>query len=89
MRVQVEVLCAPKPRKEIVSALEAAGRKLASRADSVSVEVREGERCAALLRLEMRRAAQYKVVDQIWTEVKSWTQDFREDISIRFPRDQA
>ena len=89
MRVEVEILCAPRPRQEIVSALEAAGRKLACRADSVSVDVREGERLTALLEFEMRRAAQYKVVDRIWNEVKFWTQDFREDICVRFPKDQG
>ena len=89
MRVQVEIVCAPYPRAEIERALRAAGERLASRADSVSVEVREGERLTAVLEFEMLRAAQHKVVDRIWDEVKFWTQDFREDISVLFPKGQA
>ena len=89
MRVRVKVVCVPHPREEIERALRTAGKRLTSRADSVSVEVREGERLTAVLEFEMRGAAQYKVVDQIWNEVKFWTQDFREDISVRFPKDRA
>jgi hypothetical protein len=86
MRVQVEVVCAPHPRKEIEAALRAAGRQLASRADSVSVEVREGERLTVVLEFEMRQAAQYKVVGDIATTVKHWAWAFYEDITIRFPK---
>ena len=53
------------------------------------MEVREGERLTAVLEFEMLRAAQHKVVDRIWDEVKFWTQDFREDISVLFPKGQA
>jgi hypothetical protein len=87
MRVQVEVVCAPHPRAEIESALRIAGKQLASRVDSVSVEVREGERLTAVLEFRMRRAAQYKVVDDIYATVKSWAWEFTEDITIRFPKD--
>jgi ribosome recycling factor len=89
MRVQVEVLCTPKPSKAIVSALEEAGRRLTPRMDSVSVRVYEGESLTAILEFEMRREALYKVIDRIWEQVKFWTQDFREDITVRFPKDQA
>ena len=89
MRVQVEVLCTPKPSEMIVSSLEAAGRRLTTRVDSVSVKVHEGEPLTAVLEFEMRREAQYKVVDRIWEQVKFWTQDFREDVTVRFPKDQA
>ena len=50
MRVEVEILCAPQPAACIEKALRAAGKQLASQADSVSAEVREGERLTALLR---------------------------------------
>ena len=52
MRVQVEIVCAPHPRHEIEAALGAAGRQLASRPGSVSVQVREGRRLTAILRRE-------------------------------------
>jgi hypothetical protein len=87
MRVEVEVICALHPRDEIEAALRAAGKQLASRADSVSVQVREGRRLTGILEFEMRRAAQYKVVDGIYATVKLWTWAFREDITIRFPKD--
>jgi hypothetical protein len=88
MRVQVEVMCAPKPRDEIESALRAAGERLALREDSVTVDVRPTEPPTesriAILEFEMRRAAQYKVVDDIYGAVKFWAWAFYEDISIRF-----
>jgi hypothetical protein len=87
MRVQVEILCAPHPVASIERALWVAGKQLASRADSVSVEVREGERLTAVLEFEMRRAAQYKVVGDISATVKSWAWEFYEDITVRFPKD--
>ena len=84
MRVQVEVVCAPHPQKEVESALRAAGERLAFRADSVSVWVDPSELRIATLEFEMRRAAQYKVVNTILETVKSWTWQFYEDITIRF-----
>jgi hypothetical protein len=90
MRVQVEVLCAPDtPVAAIEESLQAAGDQLASRKDSVSVEVLEGEPLTGVLEFEMRRAARHRVVDAIWEEVKFWTWAFREDITIRFPKDKA
>ena len=86
MRVQVEVVCSSHPHEEIERALRAAGRQLASRADSVSVEVREGQRPTAILKFEMRRAAQYKVVGDIAAMVKDWAWAFYEDITVRFPK---
>ncbi len=85
MHVEVEVLCAPHSHDEIERALRSAGKKLTSRADSVSVEVREGERLTAFLRFRMRRAAQYKVVDDIAATVKDRAWAFCEDITVRFP----
>jgi hypothetical protein len=87
MRVQVEVVCMPHSHEEIERALRAAGRQLASRADSVSVELREGERLTAVLEFEMRQAAQYKVVGDIAATVKDSAWAFYEDITIRFPKD--
>ena len=86
MRVQVEVVCAPYPRGDVEIALRTAGEQLASRADSVSVQVSEGKPLTATLEFEMPRVAQYKVVDQIDAEVKFWTWQFHEDITIRFPK---
>jgi len=64
MRVEVEVVCAPHPRDRVKAALRAAGKQLASAADSVSVQVRPTApptvQRIAVLEFEMRRAAQYK-----------------------------
>lgn len=84
MRVQVEVVCLRHPRQEIEAALRAAGERLALTAESVSVEVRPTEPPIALLEFEMRRAAQYKVVDDIYATVKHWAWQFYADITIRF-----
>jgi len=87
MRVQVEILCAPHPVAEIEESLRRAGRQLASRVESVSVEIREGPRITAVLEFEMRRAAQYKVVDGIAATVQNWVGACYQDITIRFPKD--
>jgi hypothetical protein len=86
MRVQVTVVCAPHPRKEVEAALRAAGEQLALTADSVSVRMDPTEPRVAVLEFEMRRAAQYKVVDDISETVKSWAWEFYEDITVRFPK---
>jgi hypothetical protein len=86
MRVQVTVVCAPHPRKEVEAALRAAGEQLALTADSVSVRMDPTEPRVAVLEFEMRRAAQYKVVDDVFKTVKSWAWAFYEDITVRFPK---
>ncbi len=88
MRVQVEVLCAPHPVAEIEEALRSAGIRLALMPDSVSVEVREGERgkLVGILEFEVQRAAPYTLIHKIWEEVKFWTWAFREDLTVRFPK---
>jgi len=84
MRVQVEVICSPHPREEIKAALQAAGTQLALTADSVSVRMDPTEPRVAVLEFEMRRAAQYKVVDDIFETVKHCAWEFYEDITVRF-----
>jgi len=90
MHVQVKVVCAPHPRQEIEVALRAAGKRLALTADSVSVMLDAPESSSmprtASLEFEMRRAAQYKVVDDIWDTVKMSAWAFYEDITVRFPK---
>ena len=91
MRVEVEIVCAPHPRDRVEAALRAAGKQLASAADSVSVQVRPTEPLTAsqiaVLEFEMRQAAQYKVVDDIFATVKHYAWEFYEDITVRFPKD--
>jgi len=86
MRVQVTVVCAPHPRKEVEDALRAAGERLALTADSVSVRMDPTEPRVAILEFEMRRAAQYKVVDDIFETVKHCAWEFYQDITVRFPK---
>ena len=86
MRVQVEVVCSPHPPDEIEAALRAAGERLALTADSVSVRMDPTEPRVAILEFEMRRAAQYKVVDDIFETVKHCAWEFYEDITVRFPK---
>jgi len=86
MRVQVTVVCAPHPREEVEATLRAAGRELALTADSVSVRMDPTEPRNAVLEFEMRRAAQRKMVDDVFRTVKSWAWAFYEDITVRFPK---
>jgi len=86
MRVQVTIVCASHPRKKVEAALRAAGERLALAADSVSTRMDPTEPRIAVLEFEMRRAAQYKVVDDIFATVKHWARAFYEDITVRFPK---
>ena len=86
IRAQVTVVCAPHPCKEVEASLRAAGERLALTADSVSVRMDPTEPRIAVLEFEMRRAAQYKMVDDIFRTVKSWAWAFYEDITVRFPK---
>lgn len=86
MRVQVTVACAPHPRNEVEAALRAAGEQLALTEDSVSVRMDPTEPRIAVLEFEIRRAAQHKMVDDIFKTVKSWAWAFYEDITVRFPK---
>ena len=86
MRVQITVVCAPHPRKKVEAALRAAGEQLALTEDSVSVRMDPTEPRIAVLEFEIRRAAQRKLVDDIFKTVKSWAWEFYEDITVRFPK---
>ena len=90
MHVQVEVACAPCSHDKIEAALQAAGEQLTSAADSVSVQVCSTDPPTvsriAVLEFEMRRAAQYKIVDDIFAAVKHFAWEFYEDITVRFPK---
>ena len=86
MRVKVEIEIAPHPPKRVQKALRAAGKHLASAADTVSVQIRESEPPVAILKFEMPTAAQYKVVDNIFKTVKSYAWEFYEDITVSFPK---
>ena len=89
MRVQVQVVCAPHPRREVEAALLAAGKELALTADSVSVMLDAPESSSmprtASLEFEMRRAAQYKVVGSISETARDWAWEFYEVMTVRFP----
>lgn len=89
MRVQVEVVIAPHPPERVQEALRAAGERLTSAADTVSVQVRATEPPTAILEFKMPTEAQYKVVDKIFSTVKFYAWEFYEDITVRFPRDSG
>ena len=86
MRVQVEIVTAPHPPERVREALRAAGERLASAVDTVSVQVCAAEPPTAVLEFKMPTEAQYKVVDKIDSTVKFHAWEFYEDITIRFPK---
>jgi len=86
MRVQVEIVIAPHPPQRVKEALRAAGKRLASATDTVSVQVRATEAPTAILEFEKPTKAQYKVVDEIFSTVEFYTWEFYEDITVRFPK---
>ncbi len=71
MRVQVEIVIAPHPPERVQKALRAAGERLASATDTVSVQVHATKPPIAILEFEMPTEAQYKVVDKIFSTVSS------------------
>jgi hypothetical protein len=87
MRVQVEIVIAPHPPERVQEALRAAGERLTSATDTVSVQICATEPLTALLEFEMPTEAQYKVVDKIFSTVKFYAWELYEDITVRFPRD--
>ena len=89
MRMRVSVVCAPHPRQEVEAALRAAGERLARKAESVSVKMDPAAPAVAILEFEMRRTAQYKVVDDIFRIVKLQTWDFYQDITVQFLSDEV
>lgn len=84
MRVRVTVKCLPYPPEKVERALSLAGRQLALKEESVSVSIDPENPRIAVLEFNMRRAAQYKVVDHIFATVKLWAAEFYSDITIRF-----
>ena len=86
MRVQIELVCAPGSHEEIEPALQAAGKRLAAREDSVAVEVRAGEPLTAFLEFEMADGVKSRAADQVYRLVRCYAAAFCEDIAIRFPK---
>jgi len=84
MRVQVEIVIASHPSERVQEALRAAGKRLASAMDTVSVQICASEPPTAILEFEMPTAAQYKVADKIFETVKFYAWEFYEDITVRF-----
>jgi hypothetical protein len=89
MRVQVEIVIAPHPPERVQEALRAAGERLASATDTVSIQVHATKPPIAILEFEMPTEAQYKVVDKIFSTVKFYAWEFYEDITVRFPKDSG
>ncbi len=88
MRVRVIVVCAPHPRQEVEAALRAAGEQLARKAESVSVKMDPTEPSVAVLEFEMRRTAQYKIVDDVFETVERCAWEFYQDITVQFLSDE-
>jgi len=89
MRVEIEIVIAPHPPERLQEALRAAGKRLTSATDTVSVQICASEPPTAILEFDMPTEAQYKVVDKIFQTVKFYAWQFYEDITVRFPRDRG
>jgi hypothetical protein len=87
MRVEVKIVIAPHPPERVQEALRAAGERLTSATDTVSVQICASESPTAILEFEMPTVAQYKVVDKIFETVKFHAWKFYKDITVRFPKD--
>ena len=86
MTVTVELAISPHPKKDAEQSLRWAASRLAERKDSIHVSFpKEG---VAVLKFWMRDKAQYKVVDDIFDEVKMSCGDFYEDIAVSFANDR-
>jgi hypothetical protein len=86
MHVRAEVVCNPLDPETVKTVLRRAGEDLALSADSVSVRIDPDESRVAILEFEMRRTAQYKVVDDVFETIKFYSWDFYEDCTVQFSK---
>ena len=88
MTVTVKLDISPHPKKDVERALSSAARSLTSAKESIKVIFSEKDAQKVVLQFWMPDKAQYKVVDDIFDEVKMSCWDFYEDIAVLFENDR-
>ncbi|MBE9181903.1 hypothetical protein IQ268_25370 [Oculatella sp. LEGE 06141] len=89
MNVEVVIEVDIPPEEKDFDSLRNAASKLTNNPKSITVQTAQtGERISLITNFTMKTAAQYKVIDDIWSEFKFWTFDLEvyQDMSVSFPK---
>ena len=88
MIVTVKLQTSPYPKKDVEKALIYAAQKLTTEKERIKVEFSEKDSKEVILQFWMPDKSQYKVVDNVFEEVKFSCIDFYEDIVVSFENDR-
>ncbi len=89
MNVEVIIKVDIPPKEKDFASLRTAASKLTNNPKSIAVRTTQSGDCISLItNFTMKTTAQYKVVDDIWSEFKFWTFDLEgyQDVRISFPK---
>jgi hypothetical protein len=89
MNVEVVIEVDVPPEEKDFDGLRRAASKLTNNPKSITVQTTQaGARISLITNFTMKTAAQYKVIDDIWSEFKFWTFDLEgyQDMSVSFPK---
>lgn len=89
MNVEVIIKVDIPPKEKDFASLRMAASKLTNNPKSITVRTTQtGDYISLITNFTMKTNAQYKVVDDIWSEFKFWTFDLEgyQDVSISFPK---
>jgi len=78
MKVEVVIEVDIPPEEKDFDGLRRAASKLTNNPKSITVQTTQaGDRISLITNFTMKTAAQYKVIDDIWSEFKFWTFDLK------------
>ena len=89
MNVEVVIEVDIPPEEKDLDGLRRAASTLTNNPKSITVQTAQaGDRISLITNFTMKTAAQYKVIDDIWSEFKFWTFDLEgyQDMSVSFPK---
>ena len=88
MNIEVIIEVDTPPEKKDLDSLRNAASRLTNNPKSITVQmIQTGDRISLITNFTMKTKAQYKVIDDIWSEFKFWTFDLEgyQDMSVSFP----
>ncbi|MGI0487136.1 hypothetical protein ACN4EK_16970 [Pantanalinema rosaneae CENA516] len=89
MNVKVIIDIDTPPKEKDLDNLRRAASKLTNNQKSITVQTAQTDnRISLLTSFTMRTTAQYKVIDDIWSEFNFWTFDLKgyQNMSVSFPK---
>jgi hypothetical protein len=89
MNVEVVIEVDIPPQEKDIDGLRRAASKLTNNPKSITVQTSQADDCISLItNFIVKTVAQYKVIDDIWSEFEFWTFDLEgyQDMSVSFPK---